>query len=792
MMSPSSTHDLSWDNSGDILQGIMGSRVAPSSDGVPPSDFALGDPASASFLGFQFGPEPILPHWPPYHPQSSSSSVDYPQFRHPRMTNDQDAWNPLQVTGVPTNPPAVPISHLGKSQPVPSLDRRYSIGQYSTPSENGSQYNGIHPSDSGYSSHSCATRSVATTTSYAIDSACSPCSGPPEQEQDDRASMLDLNPVDQPPLLCPDVIRCDYPGCRWTGKCPSDKRKHEARHRKLFKCDEPNCTRKEGFGTINDLARHKKCVHKQEPERGPKVLYMCFGQDCPRQNKKWPRLDNFRQHLARMHTDEDTDELLRKSHDWYENCIKPQELAHLEGTIPFPTPVPGFRHDPPPEHGHVAFRVPETHTPSLPDRSISSPFNHIQSHAAPQHLELPLKALSLNSLNHDTLTAATPLSHKNDRVEEMVNEAATNMINAMTKMINTNQRRRSHPSNDPDDLEGNAALTGQKKEMLQRILSAALERLSGNGPNPSPGLVPHDAPDEGSDKRGWIQCEFCTKRTRLRCEMKKHKKRHERPYGCTFDRCNKTFGSKADWKRHENSQHFHLQSWRCTMHGDEDDASSAGRPCARLFYRQEVYVQHLRKVHHADDAAVRDALCRNRMGRNGQSRFWCGFCRDIVPLKSQGIDAWNERFNHIDAEHFKKGERIADWLLPEGHLTKAGEREEELRRGGGVARDDVGADADADADAVDDEENSDDDSERSDSVLPSDSEGGFVDEALAGETAGVSTASRKRKLAVPCAEHDAKRCKAVPAFAGMQMQMEGGLNVLGRWTEGELLPRGDY
>jgi hypothetical protein len=89
-------------------------------------------------------------------------------------------------------------------------------------------------------------------------------------------------------------------------------RKHEARHRKLYKCDQPNCSRKQGFGTINDLARHKKCVHKQEPERGPKILYLCFGRDCPRRHKRWPRLDNFRQHLLRMHGDEDADELLKR------------------------------------------------------------------------------------------------------------------------------------------------------------------------------------------------------------------------------------------------------------------------------------------------------------------------------------------------------------------------------------------------------------------------------------------------------------------------------------------------
>lgn len=89
-------------------------------------------------------------------------------------------------------------------------------------------------------------------------------------------------------------------------------RKHEARHKKLFKCDEPNCARREGFGTINDLARHKKCVHKKEPMRGPKVIYMCFGQNCTRKDKMWPRLDNFKQHLTRMHGNEDAAELLKK------------------------------------------------------------------------------------------------------------------------------------------------------------------------------------------------------------------------------------------------------------------------------------------------------------------------------------------------------------------------------------------------------------------------------------------------------------------------------------------------
>lgn len=43
----------------------------------------------------------------------------------------------------------------------------------------------------------------------------------------------------------------------------------------------------------------------------------------------------------------------------------------------------------------------------------------------------------------------------------------------------------------------------------------------------------------------------------------------------------------------------------------------------------------------------------------------------MVALKCEGLDAWNERFDHVDEAHFKKGRNIADWMLPEGHQTKS-------------------------------------------------------------------------------------------------------------------------
>lgn len=36
----------------------------------------------------------------------------------------------------------------------------------------------------------------------------------------------------------------------------------------------------------------------------------------------------------------------------------------------------------------------------------------------------------------------------------------------------------------------------------------------------------------------------------------------------------------------------------------------------------------------------------------------------MVPLQSRGAAALDERFNHIDVEHFKKGEKGRDWCFP--------------------------------------------------------------------------------------------------------------------------------
>lgn len=93
-------------------------------------------------------------------------------------------------------------------------------------------------------------------------------------------------------------------------KLKHETRKHILKHDKPFKCDIPNCSRAtQGFTTTNDLERHKKSVHRIGLRS---KSYQCASTNCKNKEKIWPRLDNFRQHIDRMHGDEDALDLVKR------------------------------------------------------------------------------------------------------------------------------------------------------------------------------------------------------------------------------------------------------------------------------------------------------------------------------------------------------------------------------------------------------------------------------------------------------------------------------------------------
>jgi len=175
----------------------------------------------------------------------------------------------------------------------------------------------------------------------------------------------------------------------------------------------------------------------------------------------------------------------------------------------------------------------------------------------------------------------------------------------------------------------------------------------------------------------------------------KHLKRHSKPFGCTHDGCNKVFGAKNDWKRHENSQHHQLECWKCDIRClTTPPGAAADTPdiCGKCFFRKADFVKHLKMVHGNADGWVvgpaDQALATNsgeqipapitltgdrelaqitgdcHIPKYHGGAFWCGFCHKVIKLNGKvGIAGWDKRFDHI-AWHFEKDNlRVKDtWM----------------------------------------------------------------------------------------------------------------------------------
>lgn len=143
---------------------------------------------------------------------------------------------------------------------------------------------------------------------------------------------------------------------------------------------------------------------------------------------------------------------------------------------------------------------------------------------------------------------------------------------------------------------------------------------------------------------------------------RKHEKRHSRPYGCTFGHCTKRFGSRNDWKRHEEKQHAQREQWRCQL------PAVGGGACGRLYGDRERMSQHLHDRHghegyQRDSPVHLDAIEASNIGGERHQNFWCGFCNGHV---SRGKAAYSSkvdpRFHHIGDHYDKRKESIDDWV----------------------------------------------------------------------------------------------------------------------------------
>ena len=155
------------------------------------------------------------------------------------------------------------------------------------------------------------------------------------------------------------------------------------------------------------------------------------------------------------------------------------------------------------------------------------------SPAQPPLPNLPLPPVELPALNPLNFTPSLVQEHvasyqtdntRSEKTEDVVSEAAVNVINAMTKVINSKKRRKSQQTDEVDMTDPNPELCDRKKELLQKIFLAAVDRLSSDSDSrpkaEDPGGQIVSDPESEASKEDCLKCEFCPKRTRLRCEMK--------------------------------------------------------------------------------------------------------------------------------------------------------------------------------------------------------------------------------------------------------------------------------
>ena len=149
--------------------------------------------------------------------------------------------------------------------------------------------------------------------------------------------------------------------------------------------------------------------------------------------------------------------------------------------------------------------------------------------------------------------------------------------------------------------------------------------------------------------------------------------------------------------------HWQVETWKCAQPREKSESITTGglvhpkvqlktkHQCGQVFYRREQFQAHLDELHQIKDPEYIRAQCKlRRVGRNGQRGFWCGFCQTVVSLKKRGLEAWDERFTHIDDEHFKKGEKVENWFPMDKEVPK-GILDEEKQDTGSEGDDESGA-----------------------------------------------------------------------------------------------------
>lgn len=148
--------------------------------------------------------------------------------------------------------------------------------------------------------------------------------------------------------------------------------------------------------------------------------------------------------------------------------------------------------------------------------------------------------------------------------------------------------------------------------------------------------------------------------------FRKHLDRLVNMFFCTSG-CDMTFGSKDEWRRHENRVHWTFEKWKCTLPENPETA----KLCDYESCYSNPFKNHL-KTNHLGFAGGRtgsiDVQGFKIFKEDFPTTFWCGFCTHRLEINGDAVERIKGRLNHVE-DHLKERNNwphgTADTWIPE-------------------------------------------------------------------------------------------------------------------------------
>ncbi|KAI6826362.1 hypothetical protein KC332_g8743 [Hortaea werneckii] len=489
-------------------------------------------------------------------------------------------------------------------------------------------------------------------------------------------------------------------------KSLSEASKHRSQHTRPHRCSEPYCKRTQGFATNNDLERHRKSVHGKTPTVGMKKGYVCKA--CPpvpegHKVKFWPRRDNFKAHAVRKHVSDKNKEVLDELLAVSETERPPDAVDAGPESVCDPAYSGEYNGQ------QASYEMPSpmtvlSATPDLLQQGNYSSTNNIENAIAGIGIQLAGissiedelcsgfdgASTTLGADLPNASTTATDLSMYT-RPRPVVTKVSGLQSPPMPKLELSSSG--VCPTSDVDGVEW-------PQPPDRSLVARSAHKLHQSPHRQSVGQnCKHSDGDFICDEPG------CGKRKKRECDLRKHRKRHSRPYGCTFADCWKRFGSRNDWKRHENSQHFLIDQWRCDM------IIEGNHKCGSLFQSDDAMRKHLIAQHtralQLEASRKGNPLQRlvtlkaehMHIGREAHHFYWCGFCDRLIAPVKEAPNAWEDRFRHVGDHYDKENKHVDDWICVQANRRKGDISKPDRRKGKGSSE--VKNDLDSDVDLED-------------------------------------------------------------------------------------------